>query len=81
MLARGFTSGFTERLTTFMVSIAFLKLGEAARGLPLGEVGRDRTFTIGPRRAWCSGLAGAVRAISASTNSFLCVSLIGLLAR
>ena len=80
MLARA--GGFTERLTAFMVSIAFLKLGEAARGLPRGEVERDRfTFTIGPGRAWCSGLGGAVRAISASTSFFLSVSLIGLLAR
>ena len=80
MLARA--GGFTERFTAFMVSIAFLKVGEAARGLPPGEVGRDRfTFSIGPRRAWCSGLGGAVREISASTNFFLSVSLVGLLAR
>lgn len=60
-----------------MVPIAFLKVGEAARGLPVGEGERDHlgpfTIELLERLRWCSGLGG---------DSFhLSSSLMGLLAR
>jgi hypothetical protein len=76
---------FTERLTAFMVVIAFLKLGEADRRgeSPGAELDRFTfRFTTGPPRTRRPrGLRGAVREISCSTNVVLSVPLIGLLAR
>ena len=76
---------FTERLIAFMVVIAFLKLGEADRRgeSPGAELDRFTfRFTTGPPRTRRPrGLRGAVREISCSTNVFLSVPLIGLLAR